>query len=115
MQSIAKNPDYLRLGPSRTPDSGAPMVFSVDDVNLEIADDAFGHKDVAVMSDGQRVPFVYAVVDATRVQSSHFADGRANPEFQVTAPGTLKALNNGRTAGIRAAYGMGTAGSYSPR
>ena len=87
------------------------MVFSVDDVNLEIADDAFGHKDVAVMSDGQRVPFVYAVVDATRVQSSHFADGRANRNSGHCTR-DAEGVEQRRTAGIRAAYGMGTAGSY---
>ena len=111
MSEIARNPDYMRLGPSRTPDSGAPMVFAVGD-QIDIDPQAFGRQDVAVMSDGQRVPFRYAVVDATKVNPSNFADGRQNPGFNSTTPGTLKALNNGRTAGVRAAHEMGTAGEY---
>lgn len=112
MSDIARNPDYMRLGPSRTPDSGAPMVFAVGDQLEAIAPENFGRQDVAVMSDGQRVPFRYAVVDATKVNPSNFADGRQNPEFSSTTPGTIKALNNGRTAGVRAAHEMGTAGEY---
>lgn len=112
MSEIARNPDYMRLGPSRTPDSGAPMVFAVGDQLDRIAPEAFGREDVAVMSDGQRVPFRYAVVDASKVNPSNFADGRQNPEFNSAAPGTIKALNNGRTAGVRAAHEMGTAGEY---
>ncbi|WP_277752676.1 hypothetical protein [Extensimonas vulgaris] len=112
MSDIARNPDYMRLGPSRTPDSGAPMVFAVGDDVSRIPAENFGRQDVAVMSDGQRVPFRYAVVDATKVNPSNFADGRQNPEFSSTTPGTIKALNNGRTAGVRAAHEMGTAGEY---
>lgn len=112
MSDIARNPDYMRLGPSRTPDSGAPMVFAVGDDLGVIPTENFGREDMAVMSDGQRVPFRYAVVDATKVNPSNFADGRTNPDFSSGAPGVLKALNNGRTAGIRAAHEMGTAGEY---
>lgn len=111
MSEIARNPDYMRLGPSRTPDSGAPMVFAVGG-QLSIAPQNLGREDVAVMSDGQRVPFRYAVVDASTVNPSNFADGRQNPAFASTAPGTLKALNNGRTAGVRAAHEMGAAADY---
>lgn len=113
MSDIARNPDYMRLGPSRTPDSGAPMVFAVGDDVSRIPAENFGRQDVAVMSDGQRVPFRYAVVDASQVNPSHFADGRQNPEFASTVAGTIKALNNGRTAGVRAAYELGTAGQYA--
>lgn len=112
MSDIARNPDYMRLGPSRTPDSGAPMVFAVSDDTKDIAPEAFGRQDVAVMSDGQQVPFRYAVVDASKVNPSNFADGRTNPDFSSSVPGTIKALNNGRTAGVRAAHEMGTSGQY---
>ena len=113
MSSIARTPDYMRLGPSRTPDSGAPMVFAVGDVlETHIEPDAFGRQDIAVMSDGQRVPFRYAVVNAETVQPSNFANGSVNPEFSGTQPGTLKALNNGRVAGLRAAYQMRSTDQY---
>lgn len=64
------------------------------------------------MSDGQRVPFQYAVMEAADVQPSNFADGGVNPLFDAAHPGTVKALNNGRTAGVRAAYERGTAEAY---
>ncbi|MEF9946791.1 MAG: LPD38 domain-containing protein [Comamonas sp.] len=110
MQAMAQKPDYMRLGPSRTPESGAPMVFSEGD-QLHAAV-ATGTSDFAVMSDGQRVPFQYAVMEAADVQPSNFADGAINPQFDSKHPGTVKALNNGRTAGLRAAYERGTAESY---
>ena len=110
MQGMAQNPDYLRLGVSRSPESGAPMVFAVGDQGT--AAQALGRADVAVMSDGQRVPFRYAVMEAADVQPSNFADGAVNPLFDAGHPGTVKALNNGRTAGLRAAYERGTADAY---
>jgi hypothetical protein len=112
MSDIARNPDYMRLGPSRTPDSGAPMVFAAGDDLSRIPKANFGREDVSVMSDGQRVPFRYAVVDASQVEPSNFADGRANPAFSADRAGTIKALNNGRVAGLRSAYEIGSAGAY---
>lgn len=110
MQAMAQNPDYMRLGLSRSPESGAPMVFAVGD-RVQAAN-MLGSADVAVMSDGQRVPFQYAVMEAADVQPSNFADGNANPMFDSAHPGVVKALNNGRTAGLRAAYERGTADTY---
>lgn len=112
MAEIARAPDYLRLGPSRTPEAGAPMAFAVGDDTRQIRPEQLGREDVAVMSDGQRVPFRYAVVEAPSVQPSHFADGRANPAFDAQVPGQIKALNNARTAGVRAAFELGTAEPY---
>jgi len=110
MQGMAQSPDYMRLGPSRSPETGAPMVFAVGD--QVHAAHAIGRSDTAVMSDGQRVPFQYAAMEAADVQPSNFADGGVNPLFDAAHPGTVKALNNGRTAGLRAAYERGTADSY---
>jgi len=110
MQGMAANPDYMRLGVSRSPESGAPMVFAVGDQPQAAV--ATGRGDTAVMSDGQRVPFQYAVMEAADVQPSNFADGAVNPMFDSAHPGTVKALNNGRTAGLRAAYERGTAEGY---
>lgn len=111
MQSIAAAPDYMRLGPSRTPDSGAPMAFAPGD-QAPVDPRAWGREDVAVMSDGQRVPFRYAVVDAASLQPSNFADGSTNPSFTSAQPGSLIALNNGRSAGLREAWSRGTAERY---
>jgi hypothetical protein len=112
MSNIANNPDYMRLGASRTPDSGAPMVFPVGDDGIKLPEANMGRLDVAVMSDGQRVPFIYAVMDASQVEPSHFADGRVNPIYEFKVNGTIKALNNGRVAGLRAAHEQGTAETY---
>jgi hypothetical protein len=112
MQSIARAPDYMRLGPSRTPDSGAPMVFAQGDDLSAIPEQHFGKSDVAVMADGQRVPFQYAVVSADAVQASHNLDGSVNAGFSSEQLGTLKALNNGRVAGLRGAYEQGKAAIY---
>lgn len=112
MQDIAKNPDYMRLGTSRTPDSGAPMVFPVADDGRNIPDASMGRHDIAVMSDGQRVEFIYAVLPAASVQASNFDTGGTNPQYNSAEPGTLKSLNNGRTAGLQAAYRRGSADAY---
>lgn len=112
MANIASNPDYMRLGASRTPDSGAPMVFPVGDDDWKIPEANLGKQDIAVMADGQRVPFIYAVLDASQVEPSHFVDGRVNPVYGFKVNGTIKALNNGRVAGLRAAHEQGTTGNY---
>lgn len=112
MADIARNPDYMRLATSRTPEAGAPMVFAVGDEMTFVPQSNAGRTDVAVMSDGQRVPFRYAVVEASNVQPSNLADGSSNPFFDGEVPGTLKALNNGRVAGLRAAYEQGNADRY---
>ncbi len=113
MQKIAQNPDYLRAGPSRSPDTGAPMVFAQGDDTSLFPSFTRGREDVAVMSDGQRVPFQYAVVDASLLQPSNFADGTPNPLFNNETPGLVKALSNARSAGLRAAWAQGTASGYA--
>ena len=110
MQGIASAPDYGRLGISRTPDSGAPMVFATGDKTP--ADMPTGKQDTATMSDGQRVPFTYAAIEARDLQPSHQADGSINPAFSSDQAGVIKALNNGRSAGIKAAYDNGKAATY---
>ena len=113
MQKIARNPDYGRAGASRAPTNGAPMVFAVgDQTDATIPARNFGRPDIAVLADGTRVPFRYAVVDATLVQPSNFFDGSRNPAFTSPQPGTLKALNNARSAGLRGAYQLGTTDTY---
>ena len=111
MHSIAANPDYLRLGPSRAPETGAPLAFANSD-KTNIPTENFGSEDTAVLSDGRRIGFRYAVVEAGSVQPSNFADGTVNPSHASTKPGVIRALNNGRVAGLRAAFDRGTAAPY---
>jgi len=105
MQDIRKNPDPERLGFSRDPNTGAPMVGA----GKAIPDADKGRTDTVIMASGRRVPVQYAVVEADELAASHDADGRANPAYDA-AP--LKALNNGRTAGLQAAYASGNTDAY---
>lgn len=105
MQAIKKNPDPERLGFSRDPNTGAPMVGE----GAAIPDSDKGRADAVVMASGRRVPVRYAVVEADSLAASHSADGHANPDYEA-AP--LKALNNGRVAGLQSAWQAGNAKTY---
>lgn len=106
MQDIRRNPDAERLGFSRDPNQGAPMVGEGRDV----PDSDKGRTDVVVMASGRRVPVTYAVVEAADLAASHDADGKRNPDYDVSP---LKALNNGRTAGLQAAWESGNGANYA--
>lgn len=111
MQGIAKAPDYGRLGPSRSPESGAPMVFVKGDV--ESARPAItGKSDFVTMGDGRRIKVTYAVLEVSQVQASNSADGTRNARFYDAKDGDIVALNNGRIAGLQAAYAGGKASGY---
>lgn len=106
MQGIRKNPDPQRLGFSRDPNTGAPMIGE----GMPVPDDDVGRTDSVVMQQtGRTVPVRYAVVEASQLAASHDADGRVNPDYE-SAP--LKALNNGRVAGLQGAWKDGNANAY---
>ena len=111
MNEIASKPDYLRLGPGRAPESGAPLAFANADA-ANIPADRLGNTDIAVLSDGRRLPFRYAVVESDAIQPSNMADGSVNKAHDSTEPGVIRALSNGRVAGLRAAHERGTAAPY---
>ncbi|MDD2711295.1 MAG: hypothetical protein PHU77_00105 [Simplicispira sp.] len=108
MQEIAANPDYLRVGPSRDMTSGAPIVFG------ELPPTALlGRPETVVDGRGERMGTQYAVVDAGDLIASNNADGTAVAEYASGAPGKLRSVaGNGRTAGLQAAYQLGTAQRY---
>lgn len=108
MQEIAANPDYLRVGPSRDMTSGAPIVFG------ELPPTALlGRPETVVDGHGERMGTQYAVVDAGDLIASNNADGTAVAEYASGAPGKLRSVaGNGRTAGLQAAYELGTAQRY---
>ncbi len=108
MQEIAANPDYLRVGPSRDMTSGAPVVFG------ELPPTALlGRPETVVDGHGERMGTQYAVVDALDLIASNNADGTAVAEYASGAPGKLRSVaGNGRTAGLQAAYQLGTAQRY---
>lgn len=111
MQKIASNPDYDRASTSKTPDTGAPMVFVR---NKQIPSSTSGKSEVVTMSDGKggtvKIKAVYAVVEAEDLTASHDASGG-----KVDAYGGdtgIMALNNGRTAALKQAYKQESAGEY---
>ena len=108
MQNIAANPDYGRMGFSRDFANGAPVV-----AGGEIAPEQLGRQDVAVASDGRRIPVQYAVVEAADVLPSNQADGTPNPDYGNQAVQRIRAIaGNGRIAGLQAAYQQGNTAGY---
>ena len=109
MQSIAANPDYGRLGFSRDFANGAPVV-----AGGQVAPEQLGRQDVAVASDGRRIPVQYAVVEAADVLPSNRADGTPNVDYGDQAVQRIRAIaGNGRIAGLQQAYSKGTTAGYT--
>ncbi|MDR3299924.1 MAG: hypothetical protein LBU43_07975 [Candidatus Accumulibacter sp.] len=104
MQSIAGNPDYGRLSSSRDFTNGAPVVTGGFDSI------ALGRKDYSVTSSGRRIATQYAIVDASEVQTSNFADGSPNANYGQG--GKQAVAGNGRIAGLIEAHKRGTARNY---
>jgi len=107
MAKIANEPDYSRVSMSRDYGTGAPIV-----AGAEVDPAQLGRKDVVTGADGKKVPVQYAVIEASDVTPSHSANGNkisayANPDFYG-----LRAITNGRVAGLQAAYMQGTAQDY---
>lgn len=108
MQSIAAQPDYGRLGFSRDFANGAPVV-----AGGQVAPEQLGRQDVAVASDGRRIPVQYAVVEASDVLPSNQADGTPNADYGNQAVQRIRAIaGNGRIAGLQQAYRKGTTPGY---
>ena len=111
MQKIASNPDYDRISISKTPDTGAPMVFTR---GVHIAPANSGRQETITMSDGKsgslKVPSVYAIVEAKELLASHDASG--NKAEGYGGSNGIMALNNGRTAALKQAYKQDTAEGY---
>lgn len=111
MNAIAENPDYDRVSASKAPETGAPMVSISGDTEAIPAEQQ-GRQSVVTIG-GTKVPIRYAVVESDSLLASHKADGTERPEYFADAePGQIRALNNGRAAGLRDAYARGTAQSY---
>ena len=114
MTKIAKNPDYDMISTSKTPETGAPMVFSR---NTAIPPAQAGKKETITMADGkggkEKITSVYAVIEADELQASHNADGTKNDAYGSNSG--IMALNNGRSAGIKQAYKQGNADEYKAK
>ena len=107
MKSIAANPDYGRLGFSRSFTEGAPVIAYAGDVpEIQI-----GREDFIVDADGKRYRIRYAVVEADTVSTSNRIDGSENPLYGSDEVPTAVA-GNARTTGLQEAYRQGTADNY---
>lgn len=108
MTSIAANPDYGRLGFSRDFANGAPVVSGGT-----VPAKQLGKSDVAVASDGRRIPVQYAVIEADQVLTSNRADGTANADYGNDQVQGIRAIaGNGRIAGLQTAYTNTKADTY---
>lgn len=114
MQGIARAPDYDHLAIGGGVDEAAPMVSSKGDLPTVPAAQQ-GAAQTVVMGDGTKIEARYAVVEADSISASHTADGRVNERYENPQDGDLVALNNGRTAGLQAAYGRGTGADYKAK
>lgn len=106
MNTIAANPQYGLVSVSRSY-SGAPVVsYGTVPDNAHL-----GAKDFIVETNGNRVPFMYAVVEANDVETSNLINGATNDVY-----GNRNRLNavigNGRMTALREAYNRGTANTY---
>ena len=111
MSSIKNDPDYDRLSQSKTPSSGAPLVYMADDKWDSIP--VIGPKTTITGSDGRKIQAFYAIVDASQLQASHDTQGNINPAYsQPLQPGILRTLTNGRGAALAEAYRLGSADKY---
>ena len=106
MNAIAANPQYGLVSVSRSY-SGAPVVSYGS-----VPDSAhLGNNDFIVETNGNRVPFMYAVVEAGDVETSNFIDGSTNTGYGN--PQRMNAVvGNGRMTALKEAYNRGTANQY---
>ncbi len=112
MQMIAMAPDASRLSFSRDPNSGAPMVYVVGDMANVVKNSERGRRDTVVMPGGRLVEVNYAVVEADSLLASHDANGMVDERYSANKAGSIKALNNGRVAGLQSAYARGRDSHY---
>lgn len=109
MQSVASAPDYSRLSVTKDFGTGSPVLIS----DSFIPEAQMGRIDVATLSNGQRIPVQYAVVDANDVLASNTVSGQSRPEYgDLSVPGMRAIAGNGRIAGLQQAYNTGTSTNY---
>lgn len=106
MNAIAANPQYGLVSISRSY-SGAPVVsYGTVPDNAHL-----GNHDLIVETNGNRIPFMYAAVEAGEVETSNFIDGGTNQQYGK--PQRMNAVvGNGRMTALKEAYRRGTASEY---
>lgn len=107
INAIASNPLYPLLSFSRNTSSGAPIVS----FGTMPDDSHIGIRDAVTDTTGEQIPVVYAVVEASEVQTSNAFDGSPNPNY-ANPEMTQAVAGNGRLTGLAEAYRRGTADGY---
>ena len=107
MNRIAANPNPRLLMAAPTMNDGAPVVSDLAGSGVA---KLTGKRDF-VVTGKREIPIRYAVVDAGDISISNRADGTKNADY-AKQDDKLTAINNGRTAGVVAAYERGTADAY---
>ena len=113
MNAIANKPNPRLLMASPTMGDGAPVATDLHGTAQSLIDSGravLGDEDV-VVTGKREIPVRYAVIEASDLSPSNFANGGRNQGY-VTDQGKIVAINNGRTAGVIEAYARGTAGKY---
>ena len=108
MNLIASNPSYDRASFSNSFSEGAPVVSG----SMTIPENQLGRKGNIVTGDNQKIPVQYAVIDASQVMPSHNVNGSKNPDYVSSDYKGLRAITNGRVAGLQAGYARGTMDDY---
>lgn len=108
MRSIAKDPDYSRLGYSNDFGTGAPVV-----AYGTIPKNHLGRVTTATLPDGTKYKVQYAVVEADSVLTSNDINGSTNKEYYSDDPSKTRAIaGNGRITALAQAYRQGTSDNY---
>ena len=108
MNIIASNPQYDRASFSNSFTEGAPVVSG----DMTIPENQLGRKGNIVTGDNQKIPVQYAVIDASQVIPSHNVNGSKNPDYVSPDYKGLRAITNGRVAGLQAGFARGTMDDY---
>lgn len=108
LNKIANSPDYDRVSLSKSFTEGAPVVTG----NIQIPTNQMGRQDTITTPNGEKIPVQYAVVSAKDVLPSHDVNGTKNPQYSSEDYQGLRAITNGRVAGLQAAYQRGNMEDY---
>lgn len=108
MNIIASNPQYDRASFSNSFTEGAPVVSG----DMTIPENQLGRKGNIVTGDNQKIPVQYAIIDASQVMPSHNVNGSKNADYISPDYKGLRAITNGRVAGLQAGYARGTMDDY---
>nr|DAH90096.1 MAG TPA: ParB ddrB-like ParB superfamily domain [Caudoviricetes sp.] len=108
MQSIARDPDYSRLGVTNDFGTGAPVI-----AYGSIPKKQLGRVTTATLPDGTKYKVQYAVVEADQVLTSNDIMGNTNKDYYSDDPSKMRAIaGNGRITALAESYRRDKADNY---